>query len=85
MDLDLHAQLRTGRIVPELMRQWMDGGSLNPFLCRGDGCQKTFEHLSSLTLHCESQACGWDIARLNMPGLEKEVKRMIFRRHSATA
>lgn len=85
MDLDLHAQLRTGRIDPELMRQWMDDGTLFPFLCRAEGCQKTFGHMSSLTLHCESQACGWDVARLNIPGLEREVKRMMLRRDSATA
>jgi hypothetical protein len=85
MDLDLHAQLRTGRIDPETMRQWMDAGSLLPFLCRAENCEKTFGHMSSLALHCESQACGWDIARLNMPGLEQEFKQMCLRRDSGTA
>jgi hypothetical protein len=85
MDLDLHAQIRTGRINPKLMREWMDDGTLYPFLCRDENCCKTFGHMSSLVLHCESQACGWDITRLNMPGLEKELKQVCLRRDSATA
>ncbi|KAF1919912.1 hypothetical protein BDU57DRAFT_570051 [Ampelomyces quisqualis] len=85
MDLDLHAQIRTGRIDLFLMQQWMDASALFPFICRDEKCQKTFAHMSSLVLHCESQACGWDIARLNMPGLEKEIKKMCVRRDSATA
>ncbi|KAF2027636.1 hypothetical protein EK21DRAFT_102351 [Setomelanomma holmii] len=79
MDLDLHAHLRTGRMQPQDMRQCMDEGALHLFLCRAEGCGKTFGHLNSLVLHCESQACGWDIARLNMPGLEKEVKQTCLR------
>jgi hypothetical protein len=85
MDLDLHAHIRTGRINPEDMRKWMDEGSLHPFVCRDEACSKTFGHMSSLVLHCESQACGWDVARLNMPGLEQEIKHMCLRRDSATA
>jgi hypothetical protein len=85
MDLDLHAQLRTSRIDPDMMRQWMDTGAIMPFICREEKCKKEFGHLSSLVLHCESQACGWDIARLNMPGLEKEFKQMCLRRDSGTA
>jgi hypothetical protein len=85
MDLDLHAHIRTGRINMEDMRQWMDEGSLHPFLCRDNTCQKTFGHLSSLVLHCESQACGWDIARLNIPGLEQEFKQLCMRRNNGTA
>jgi len=85
MDLDLHAQLRTGRINPNTMREWMDEGSILPFMCRDEACGKTFGHLSSLVLHCESQACAWDIARLNMPGLEKEFQQFCLRRDSGTA
>jgi hypothetical protein len=85
MDLDLHAQLRTSRIDPDMMRQWMDTGAIMPFICREEKCKKEFGHLSSLVLHCESQACGWDIARLNMPGLEEEFKQMCLRRDSGTA
>jgi hypothetical protein len=85
MDLDLHAHIRTGRINLLLMQQWMDSSALSPFICRDEKCQKTFAHMSSLVLHCESQACGWDVARLNMPGLEKEVMKMCGRRDSATA
>ena len=81
----MHAHIRTGRINPIDMRQWMDEGSLHPFLCRDEGCLKTFGHLSSLVLHCESRACGWDIARLNIPGLEKEVRQLCLRRDSGTA
>jgi len=74
MDIDLHVQLRTGRINLDEMQQWVKGGVLQPFICRAEGCGKTFGHLSSLVLHCESLACGWDVARLNMPGLEAEMK-----------
>jgi hypothetical protein len=82
MDLDLHAHLRTGRTDPQDLQKLMNDGSLHPFLCRAEGCMKTFGHLSSLVLHCESQACGWDIARLNMPGLEREMRQLCLRRDS---
>jgi hypothetical protein len=85
MDLDMHAHIRTGRINSDQLLQWMDEGSLHPFVCRAKNCLKTFGHMSSLVLHCESQACDWDIARLNMPGLEKELQQMFSRRSSATA
>jgi hypothetical protein len=85
MDLDLHAQIRTGRVDADLVRQWMDASELRPFVCRAEDCKELFGHLSSLVLHCESQACGWDVARLNMPGLEKEIKHMCGRRDSGTA
>ncbi|KAH8724836.1 hypothetical protein GQ44DRAFT_739959 [Phaeosphaeriaceae sp. PMI808] len=85
MDLDIHAHLRTGRINPNHMRQLMDEGSLHPFVCRGETCTKTFGQLSSLVLHCESQACGWDVPRLNMPGLEREFKQICLRRDSGAA
>ncbi|CAO2655063.1 Nn.00g117960.m01.CDS01 [Neocucurbitaria sp. VM-36] len=83
MDLDIHAQIRTGRINLDEVQQWMDDGLLRPFVCRDEGCMDTFGHLISLVLHCESQACNWGIARLNMIGLEKEVKQICVRRDSA--
>ena len=79
MDLDIHAQIRTGRIAINEVQAWMDDGLLHPFICRADGCPKTFGHLSSLVLHVESQACGWDIERLNICGLEKEFKEMCMK------
>ncbi|KAF2829011.1 hypothetical protein CC86DRAFT_379779 [Ophiobolus disseminans] len=85
MDIDIHVTIRTGRADLNTMREWMDGGLLAPFVCRDETCGKTFGHLSSLVLHCESQACGWDIARLNMPGLEKEFQQCCLRRDSGTA
>jgi len=85
MDLDMHAQIRTGRINLDEMQQWMDSGLLHPFLCRDKGCGKTFGHLSSLALHCESKACSWDVDRLNMPGLEKEIKEMCMKRDRVLA
>lgn len=82
MDISIHAQLRTGRASPKEVHQWMQDGVLQPFICRAEGCQKTFGHLSSLILHCESHACGWDVPRLNMPGLEEEVRMFCVRRDS---
>ncbi|KAF2129211.1 hypothetical protein P153DRAFT_291076 [Dothidotthia symphoricarpi CBS 119687] len=83
MDLDIHAQIRTGRIALGEVQAWMDGGLLHPFICRADGCTKSFGHLSSLVLHVESHACAWDIERVNIYGLEKEFKRVCVRRDSA--
>lgn len=85
MDLDLHANLRTGRVNADEMREWIDQGVLKPFLCRDEGCEATFANLESLVQHCESQTCGWDIARLNIPGLEGEFKRLCLRRDSVTS
>jgi len=85
MDLDLHANLRTGRVNVTDLRQWIEEAILTPFMCRDEACGKSFGHLSSLVLHCESQACGWDIARLNMPGLEVEFRRSCLRRDSGLA
>jgi hypothetical protein len=85
MDLDIHAQIRTGRVDLEEMQQWMDAGSLHPFVCRAEGCGKVFGWLSALVLHVEGEACAWDIARLNMPALEREVKMTCVRRDSAHA
>jgi hypothetical protein len=84
MDLDIHAQLRTRRVDISQVQQWMNEGILHSFVCRAEGCGKTFAHLSSLVLHCESKACVWGIDRLNMPGLEKEFK-IFLRRDSGTA
>ena len=84
MDLDLHAHIRTGRVDIHKVCEWMSEGALHPFLCRDKECGKTFSQLSSLLLHCESTACGWDVDRLNMPGLEKEFKQWCLRRDSGT-
>ncbi|XPS77071.1 hypothetical protein M3J09_009107 [Ascochyta lentis] len=83
MDLDIHAQIHTARINVNEVQEWMHNGILMPFICRDDGCKKTFGHLSSLVLHLESQACGWDIERLNAPGLEALFKSRCLRRDSA--
>ncbi|KAF2844784.1 hypothetical protein T440DRAFT_461532 [Plenodomus tracheiphilus IPT5] len=85
MDIDLHVQLRTGRVNLDEMHEWMKIGALQPFICRADGCMKSFAHMSSLVLHCESQACAWDIVRLNISGLEAEVRASCLRRDSVTA
>ncbi|KAI4670863.1 uncharacterized protein J4E88_009615 [Alternaria novae-zelandiae] len=85
MDLDMHASIRIGRVDIREVQRWSAAGDLHPFVCRDEGCGKVFGHLSSLVLHCESQACGWGVDRLNMPGLEKEFKHACLRRDSATA
>lgn len=84
MDISIHAQLRTGRADTKTLLQWMTDDVLHPFICRQTQCMKTFAHMSSLVLHCESKACEWDVTRLNMPGLEKEVKRTCTRRDSGS-
>jgi hypothetical protein len=84
MDLDMHASIRTDRVNIYEVQQWSSAGIVSPFVCRDEECKKVFGHLSSLVLHCESKACGWDVDRLNMPGLEKEFQQMCLRRDSAT-
>jgi hypothetical protein len=83
MDLDIHAQIRTGRINVTEVYEWMHNGILVPFICREESCKKTFSHLGSLVLHLESQVCQWDIERLNAPGLEALFKGRCLRRDSA--
>lgn len=82
MDLDIHAQIRTGRIDVNEVHEWMHNGILLPFICRDEGCKKTFAHLSSLVLHLESQACEWGIERLNAPGFETLFRERCLRRDS---
>lgn len=82
MDLDIHASIRTGRINVKEVHDWMYAGILMPFICRDEDCKKAFGHLSSLVLHMESQACGWDIERLNVPGFEALFKTTCLRRDS---
>lgn len=74
MDLDIHAQIRTGRIELKEMREWIAEDLIEPFICRAPGCGRTFAKFSSLVTHYESRACNWDVSRLNMPGLEKEMR-----------
>jgi hypothetical protein len=84
MDLDMHASIRTGRVDIHEVQHWSTAGIIHPFVCRDEECGKVFGRLSSLVLHCESKACGWNVDRLNMPGLEKELKLTCLRRDSAT-
>jgi hypothetical protein len=85
MDLDMHAQIRSGRADVHAVLDWTDQSIVHSFVCREEGCGKTFGHMSSLVLHCESKACGWDVDRLNMPGLEKEFRQTCLRRDSGTS
>ncbi|KAF2263311.1 hypothetical protein CC78DRAFT_581592 [Lojkania enalia] len=75
MDLDIHAQIRTRKLNIEEMMLWVREGALKPYICRGHGCEKTFSYLSSLLLHVESRACGWEIATLGLDMLERDFKR----------
>ena len=83
MDLDIHAQIRLKTINLQVLQGMISEGTIHPFICRAQGCVKTFAHFSSLSLHVESQACEWDIAKLGLEMLKKEVMR-ILRRDSAT-
>ncbi|KAJ4368470.1 hypothetical protein N0V83_006827 [Neocucurbitaria cava] len=82
MDLDIHAQIRTGRIDLHEVLRWMDEDTLHPFMCRSEGCTATFAHLRTLVLHCEdTTACNWDIGRLRLADLEIEFKRLSAERN----
>ena len=73
MDLDIHAQIRQGRLDMKEMVGWMKDGILNPYMCRAEGCSKTFSRFSSLVFHVESGECRWGVERLGLGMLEKEV------------
>ena len=85
MDVDIHVQIRSNRVDVKEMVSWMKDGTLQPFICRASRCEKTFSHFSSLVLHVESQACGWDVEVLRLDLLQAEFERMFSRRDSATA
>jgi hypothetical protein len=74
MDLDIHAQIRQGRLEMKEMMGWMKDGVLNPYMCRAEGCNKNFSRFSSLVFHVESGECEWDVTTLGLDRLEKEVK-----------
>jgi hypothetical protein len=75
MDIDIHAQIRQGRLDMKEMMAWIKEGALHPYICRGDRCDKTFGRFSSLVFHIESSSCSWDVERLRLDMLEKEVLR----------
>ena len=86
MDIDIHAQIRTGRVTLSELLQWVNAGQLKPFVCREENCGKTFAQLSELTRHWEEdEECEWAIARLNIQGLEKELGLVYLRRDSGVA
>ncbi|KAF2795045.1 hypothetical protein K505DRAFT_348882 [Melanomma pulvis-pyrius CBS 109.77] len=75
MDLDIHAQIRTSRIDMQVIQKWISEGSIHPFICRAPDCKKTFARFSSLVLHVESQACKWEVPRLGLDKLKREITR----------
>lgn len=85
MDVDIHVQIRSRRIDVKEALEWMKEGLLQPFICRAPGCGKTFSHFSSLVLHVESQACGWDLEMLQLDLIQAEFSRMFARKDSVTA
>ncbi|KAJ4301683.1 hypothetical protein N0V90_003776 [Kalmusia sp. IMI 367209] len=84
MDIDMHVQIRTDRVDLDETASWVKDGLLHPFLCRAPRCGKVFGHFSSLVLHVESQACGWDVETLRFDLLKEEFGRVCARRDSKT-
>jgi hypothetical protein len=77
MDIDVHAQIRTGRLDVKELLVWIKEGVIQPFVCRADGCLQSFGRFSSLVYHVESGTCEWDLKRLWLDKLEKEVHRRV--------
>lgn len=75
MDLDIHAQIRQGRLDMKEMMGWIKEGALQPYVCRNTNCGNTFGSLSSLVFHLESGTCDWGIERLGLGMLERELIR----------
>ncbi|KAF2121604.1 hypothetical protein BDV96DRAFT_512942, partial [Lophiotrema nucula] len=75
MDVSIHMQIRTRRVNIEVLREWVNEGTVKPFICRAKGCDKVFNHLSSLVLHVESHACSWDTERLGLDKLARDFKK----------
>ncbi|KAF2182354.1 hypothetical protein K469DRAFT_669727 [Zopfia rhizophila CBS 207.26] len=71
MDPDVHFQLRTGRVEASELSAWVSNGALKPFICRHVHCYREFGRFSSLILHVESQACGWNVEKLRITELRK--------------
>ncbi|PSN61900.1 hypothetical protein BS50DRAFT_562143 [Corynespora cassiicola Philippines] len=84
MDIDIHVQLRSGRVDPKKVTEWMKDGVIPPFICRAKDCGKMFGHLSSLALHVENGSCSWDITRLGLDKLEKEMTNFWVHKGSAS-
>lgn len=82
MDVDIHVQIRSNRVDIGETVSWMKDGLLQPFICRGPGCGKTFNNFSSLVLHIESQDCEWDIEKLRLDLVQAEFHRMCARKDS---
>lgn len=84
MCVDMHAQLRTGRLnLQELrkLQEWMDEGAFLPFICRNEGCKRMFSHLSKVAKHWEAGECEWGLSRVNVEGLKEELKKAFAMRH----
>lgn len=78
MDISFHAQLRTNRLnMGELQgyRELMDKNGYRPYICRSESCQEEFSSLSKLAKHWEAEECEWNISRLNVEGLQVELKK----------
>lgn len=76
MDCGIHRQIFDGMPRSELkeLTSWMKEGAVRPYLCRAEGCKKTFNRLSSLVYHFENENCEeWGVQRLRLDLLEEFV------------
>lgn len=83
MDLDLHAQIRRDAIDLQETTAWMNQGFLRPFMCRNDACgDASFARFSELVAHVESGNCVWNMERLRLNKLGRELNALLRRRES---
>ncbi|KAF1992740.1 hypothetical protein P154DRAFT_452113 [Amniculicola lignicola CBS 123094] len=74
MDIGIHVQIRTERVVVKELIKWGQEGIFFPFVCRGEDCGQVFGTLSALAAHIESQACPWEIWKLGLDKMKRDLE-----------
>ncbi|KAH7116227.1 hypothetical protein B0J11DRAFT_510567 [Dendryphion nanum] len=75
MDIELHAQIRQGRFDVQTLVTWMKEGHVHPFVCRAEGCGKTFAQFRALVHHVSTEECGWNLKILRLDWVEGAIRR----------
>lgn len=77
MDVDIHRQIRTGRVNMKTAMEWVNEGEVPFYICRAEGCGRTFCRLSSLVHHVENHDCVWSLGHLRLDELREVLIRCL--------
>lgn len=72
MEISEHVQIRQGRADMKVMGDFIEAGTLKPFICRAEGCGEKFGRLNLLIDHVERGTCKWTLETLRLDQLEHE-------------